>query len=53
MDVKEHGTGSIGIICYMHCALVEVTLPVHIGDIVAKDIAGTGVNVVATRNALL
>ena len=34
-------------------ARVEVTLPVHIGDIVAKDIAGTGINVVATRNALL
>lgn len=39
--------------CMEALAHVEVRLPVHIGDIVAKDIAGTGVNVVATRNALL
>ena len=33
-------------------ALKSVTLeaPVHIGDIVLKDVAGTGVDVVATKN---
>ena len=32
--------------------LKSVTLeaPVHIGDIVLKDVAGTGVDVVATKN---
>ena len=29
---------------------IIVTAPVHIGDVVAENIAGTGVNMIATRN---
>ena len=29
---------------------VDLTLPVHIGDVVIKDILGTGVDIVATRD---
>ena len=29
---------------------VEVKVPVHIGDVVIKDVAGTGVSIVATKN---
>ena len=29
---------------------VEVAAPVHIGDVIMKDVAGTGVDVVATKN---
>ena len=29
---------------------VEVAAPVHIGDVVLRDVAGTGVDVVATKN---
>lgn len=32
-------------------ATVTATAPVHIGDVVAHDVAGTGVDVVATKNA--
>ena len=28
----------------------EVAAPVHIGDVIMKDVAGTGVDVVATKN---
>lgn len=31
---------------------VEVTAPVHIGDVVLADVAGTGVDVIATKNVL-
>lgn len=31
-------------------AQVSCTAPVHIGDVVLKDVAGTGVDIVATRN---
>lgn len=30
---------------------VRVKAPVHIGDVIIENVAGTGVNVVATRNA--
>ncbi len=30
---------------------VRVNAPVHIGDVICKDIAGTGVDIVATKNA--
>ncbi len=30
---------------------VEVTAPIHIGDILVSDVAGTGVDMVATSNA--
>ncbi len=30
---------------------VTVKAPVHIGDVILADVAGTGVDVVATRNA--
>lgn len=29
---------------------VEVPAPVHIGDVLVKDVAGTGVDIVATKN---
>ena len=29
---------------------VTVTAPVHIGDVIMKDVAGTGVNVIATKD---
>ena len=29
---------------------VKVEAPVHIGDVICKDIAGTGVDIVATKN---
>lgn len=29
---------------------VEVTAPVHIGDVILENVAGTGVDIVATRN---
>ena len=31
---------------------VEVTAPVYIGDVVLADVAGTGVDVIATKNVL-
>lgn len=31
---------------------LEVTAPVHIGDVILKNVAGTGVDIVATKNAL-
>ena len=31
---------------------VEVAAPVHIGDVLVKDVAGTGVDVIATKNVL-
>lgn len=37
--------------CMKELAGVEVKLPVRIGDVVLEDVAGTGVNVIATRNA--
>lgn len=29
---------------------IEITAPVHIGDIILKNVAETGVDIVATRN---
>lgn len=31
---------------------VKVKAPVHIGDVIVKDIAGTGVDVIATKNII-
>ena len=31
---------------------VEVKAPVHIGDVLVENVAGTGVNVIATKNVL-
>ncbi len=31
---------------------VEVQAPVHIGDVIVSDVAGTGVDIIATRNVL-
>ncbi len=31
---------------------VEVTAPVHIGDVIVKDVCGTGVDVIATKEVL-
>lgn len=38
--------------CVAALRQVEVKPPVHIGDIVVRNIAGTGVDVVATQNVL-
>ena len=37
----------VELIKYGFCGLLECT---HIGDVLIKDVAGTGVDVVATRN---
>ncbi|MCF0130958.1 MAG: DUF1667 domain-containing protein [Pseudobutyrivibrio sp.] len=31
---------------------VEVNAPVHIGDVLVKNVAGTGVDIIATKNVL-
>ena len=36
--------------CVKALKSVEVPAPVHIGDILVKDVAGTGVDIVATKN---
>ena len=36
--------------CVKALKIVEVAAPVHIGDVIMKDVAGTGVDVVATKN---
>lgn len=36
--------------CIRELAAVELTAPVHIGDVVAANVAGTGIDVVATKN---
>ena len=36
--------------CVKALKTVEVAAPVHIGDVIMKDVAGTGVDVVATKN---
>ena len=36
--------------CVKALKAVEVAAPVHIGDVIMKDVAGTGVDVVATKN---
>ena len=36
--------------CIKALKKVEVAAPVHIGDVVLRDVAGTGVDVVATKN---
>ena len=30
---------------------ITVEAPVHIGDVILKDVAGTGVDIIATKNA--
>lgn len=36
--------------CMKALASVEVTAPVHMGDVVLQNVAGTGVNIIATRS---
>ena len=36
--------------CVKEIRAVKVAAPVHIGDVIMKDVAGTGVDVVATKN---
>ncbi len=36
--------------CMAEIARTQVTAPVHIGDVVIKNVLGTGTDVVATRN---
>ena len=38
------------ISCAKALAAVEVTAPVHAGDVVCRDILGTGVDVIAVRD---
>ena len=39
--------------CVKALKTVEVPAPVHIGDVLLKDVAGTGVDIVATKNGPL
>ena len=36
--------------CVKALKSVEVPAPIHIGDVLVKDVAGTGVDIVATKN---
>ena len=36
--------------CVKALKSVEILAPVHIGDVLVKDVAGTGVDIVATKN---
>ena len=36
--------------CVRELKNISVNAPVHIGDVICKDIAGTGVDIVATKN---
>lgn len=36
--------------CVKALKSVEVAAPVHIGDVLVKNVAGTGVDVIATKN---
>ena len=38
--------------CMREIRKAEITAPVHIGDVIIKDCAGTGVRIVATKNIL-
>ena len=38
--------------CVKALKSVEVPAPVHIGDVLVKDVAGTGVDIVATKNVI-
>ena len=39
--------------CIKEIKDIELSAPIHIGDIVAEDICGMGVNVVATANVMV
>lgn len=39
--------------CIKELKQVKLTAPVHIGDVVLEDIAGTGVRVIATANCIV
>lgn len=39
--------------CIKTLKTISVTAPVHIGDVVVSDVAGTGVDVVATKEVVL
>ena len=41
--------GSINAVCEM-IRKAEVSAPVHIGDVIIKDCAGTGVDIIATKD---
>lgn len=36
--------------CIEALKYVEVEAPVHIGDVIITDVAGTGVDIIATKN---
>ena len=36
--------------CMTELAQVQLTLPIHLGDVVLSNVCGTGVDVIATRN---
>lgn len=47
----EHDIPKEKIMDIMHCIeTVQVHAPVHIGDVILEDAAGTGVNIVATKD---
>ena len=39
--------------CIEELKNIEVSAPVHIGDVILQDVCGTGVNIVATANVAL
>lgn len=39
--------------CVRELKNVQVNAPIHIGDVVVRDIAGTGIDIVATKNVEL
>lgn len=39
--------------CIRNLKGIEVSAPVHIGDVIVADVAGTGVDIVATKNIVL
>lgn len=41
------------MICMRQLKRVEMSAPVHIGDIIISNVAGTGVNVVATKDVTI
>lgn len=54
VSCKTSGPVSKALIgnCLLALRAVELTAPVHIGDVVVSDICGTGVDVVATKDVL-
>ncbi len=47
----EHDIPKEKIMDIMHCMeSIQVQAPIHIGDVILEDAAGTGVNIIATKD---